>query len=280
MKLTTTFSRKASMIRSDNPLSEDQLRSVAPSIFAEGRHASRSERYTYIPTIDVLRSLHDEGFEVFMAAQGGSRIEGKEAFTKHMLRLRHMAVHGQNQGQANEIILINSHDGCSAYQMVAGIFRFVCCNGMVCGDVATDIRIPHKGNVQGHVVDGACKVIQDFERVDELVDEMRARQLTNEERIALANQALNLRFGTNEEGRTMAPVHFWSADQINRPQDVGLDLWTVFNRLQENLVRGGLHGQSANARRITTRPIVGIDSNLALNRALWALAESFLKGGV
>lgn len=279
MKLTTTFSRKASMIRSDEPLSEDQMRAVAPSIFAESRHESRSERYTYIPTIDVLRSLHDEGFEVFMAAQGGSRVEGKEAFTKHMLRLRHVA-QGQVQSRANEIILINSHDGCSSYQMLAGVFRFVCCNGMVCGDVAADIRIPHKGNVQERVVDGACKVVQDFERVDGVVDAMRSRQLTNEERIALANQALDLRFGVNEEGRRMAPVHFWSADQINRPQDVGLDLWTVFNRLQENLVRGGLHGQSANARRITTRPIVGIDSNLALNRALWALAESFLKGGV
>lgn len=277
MKLTTTFSRKASMIRSDEPLSEDQMRAVAPSIFAESRHESRSERYTYIPTIDVLRSLHDEGFEVFMAAQGGSRVEGKEAFTKHMLRLRHVA-QGQVQSRANEIILINSHDGCSSYQMLAGVFRFVCCNGMVCGDVAADIRIPHKGNVQERVVDGACKVVQDFERVDGVVDAMRSRQLTNEERIALANQALDLRFGVNEEGRRMAPVHFWSADRINRPQDVGLDLWTVFNRLQENLVRGGLPGRSANARRITTRPIVGIDNNLALNRALWALAESFLKG--
>ena len=279
MKLTTTFSRKASMIRSDNPLSEDQMRSVAPSIFAEGRHASRSERYTYIPTIDVLRSLHDEGFEVFMAAQGGSRIEGKEAFTKHMLRLRHVA-QGQVQGQANEIILINSHDGCSAYQMLAGIFRFVCCNGMVCGDVAADIRIPHKGNVQGHVVDGACKVIQDFERVDGLVEQMRARQLNVEEQIALAQQALALRFGTDEQGRLASPVGVFAAIDYRRPEDSGHDLWTIFNRLQESLVRGGLHGRSANARNITTRPIVGIDSNLALNRALWALAERFLKGGV
>ena len=65
------------------------MRQDAPSIFAEGKHASRSERHTYIPTIDVLRGLHREGFEPFMVAQGCSRIEGKTEYTKHMIRMRH-----------------------------------------------------------------------------------------------------------------------------------------------------------------------------------------------
>src|SRR5476651_3890 len=110
------------------------MRSVAPSIFAAGKHQSRSERYTYIPTIDVLRGLRKEGFEPFMVAQGRSRIEGKSEYTKHLIRLRHS---GQPTArlEANEIILINSHDGASSYQMLAGVFRFVCCNGLVVGSV-------------------------------------------------------------------------------------------------------------------------------------------------
>ncbi|EEF6566847.1 DUF945 domain-containing protein, partial [Salmonella enterica] len=32
-----------------------------------------------------------------------------------------------------EIILLNSHDGSSSYQMVPGLFRFICTNGLVCG---------------------------------------------------------------------------------------------------------------------------------------------------
>ena len=27
--------------------------------------------------------------------------------------------------------------------MLAGVFRFVCCNGLVVGTVSNDIRIPH-----------------------------------------------------------------------------------------------------------------------------------------
>jgi len=46
-----------------------QMRQTAPSIFASGKHASRSERYSYIPTIEVLRGLRTEGFEPFMGAR-------------------------------------------------------------------------------------------------------------------------------------------------------------------------------------------------------------------
>ena len=140
--LATRFARNTFVVRSEAPLAEDQMRQAAPSIFASGKHASRSERYTYIPTIEVLRGLRKEGFEPFMVAQSKSRIEGKTDFTKHMIRMRH-AARVDMKGEANEIILINSHDGASSYQMLAGAFRFVCCNGLVVGTVSNDIRIPH-----------------------------------------------------------------------------------------------------------------------------------------
>src|SRR6187549_1915405 len=112
-RLAAHFGRNINQIRSDLPLSEDQMRAVAPSIFAAGKHGSRSERYTYIPTIDVLRGLKAEGFEPFMVAQSQSRIAGKTEYTKHMIRMRH-AGHVTARAEANEIILINSHDGASS----------------------------------------------------------------------------------------------------------------------------------------------------------------------
>ena len=120
--LATRFARNTRVLRADAPLSEDQMRSAAPSVFAEGKHASRSERYTYIPTIDVLRGLRKEGFEPFMVAQGQSRVEGKAEFTKHMIRMRHAGI-VSTKPEANEIILINSHDGASSYQLLSGVFR-------------------------------------------------------------------------------------------------------------------------------------------------------------
>lgn len=278
--LATRFSGSTRVLRADQPLSEEGMRAAAPSIFAEGKHVSRSERYTYIPTIEVLRGLRKEGFEPFMVAQGQSRVEGKSDFTKHMIRMRH-AGSVETRPEANEIILINSHDGASSYQMLAGVFRFVCCNGLVVGDVVEDIRIPHKGNIQGEVIEGAFRVLDQFEAVDEHTKAMKELQLQPPEEIAFATAALALRFGEGrvEEtgGHRPAPVTAEQLIEARRPEDVGHSLWTTFQRVQENVIRGGQPGRTAQGRRQHTRPVGSIDRGVSLNRALWMLAEEMRK---
>jgi len=184
MQLASTFSRTSPVLRSSTPLSDEQLRRVVPSIFAEDKHQSRSSRYTYIPTIDVVHGLQKEGFYPFMACQSRTRDEEKRQHAKHMLRLRHV---DQRAGaQANEIILLNSHDGSSSYQMLAGVFRFVCRNGMVCGNIMQDIRVPHKGDIVGDVIDGAIRVLDDFDIIDDNIAQMQSLRLDQDEQIHFA----------------------------------------------------------------------------------------------
>jgi hypothetical protein len=274
--LATRFACATRVLRSATALDEDQMRAVAPSIFAEGKHASRSERYTYIPTIDVLRGLCREGFRPFMVAQGRCRVPGKEDYTKHLIRLRHArdgegAAHARPE--AHEIILINSHDGASSYQMLAGVLRFVCLNSLVVGDIARDIRLPHKGNIQHEVIEGAFRVLEDFEVVDASTEAMKAVDLQPAEEQVFARAALALRFGERPEGVPPAPV---TAEQLvvaRRPEDLGRSLWNSFQRIQENVLRGGLEGRSARGRRMRTRDVSSIDRGVSLNRALWMLAE-------
>jgi hypothetical protein len=275
-QLATRFARNTHVLRSELPLGEDQMRGVAPSIFAAGKHQSRSERYTYIPTSEVLRGLQKEGFEPFMVAQGKSRIEGKSEFTKHMVRLRHA---GQITGKAEtpEIILINSHDGASSYQMLAGTFRWVCQNGMVVGDICNDIRIAHKGSAKDEVIEGAFRVLDDFETVDASIDDMKALTLKPEEQRAFATAALALRYGERAEGQPPAPITAEQLEQPRRIEDRGDSLWLAFMRTQENSIVGGLPGRSAQGRRIRTREVQSIDRGVSLNRALWVLAEEMRK---
>ena len=274
--LATRFARNVHVVRSDLPLIEEQLRLAAPSIFAPGKHASRSERYTYIPTIEVLRGLRKEGFEPFMAAQSRSRIAGKTEYTKHMIRMRH-AGQVAARGEANEIILINSHDGASSYQMLAGVFSFVCCNGLVCGTVANDIRIPHKGNFQDEVIEGAFRVLGDFAAVEASADAMKRLTLKEDEERAFATAALALRYGERSDGQPPAPITVDQLIEARRPEDFGRNLWKAFNRVQENAIRGGQPGRSTQGRRIRTRPIDSIDRSVDLNRALWVLADEMRK---
>jgi Domain of unknown function (DUF932) len=277
--LAARFGRGSRVLQSTVPLAEDQMRAAAPSIFAAGKHCSRSDRYAYIPTIEVLRALHMEGFEPFMVAQSASRIAGKAEFTKHMIRMRHAGQLRQGKSEANEIILINSHDGASSYQLLAGVFRFICCNGLVVGDVVEDIRIPHKGDIQGEVIEGAFRVLADFEAVEAATEGMKALTLRAEEQQAFATAALTLRYGEPQAGTShpAAPITAQQLMQARRMEDQGDSLWLSFQRMQENLLRGGQPGRSTQGRRMQTRAVGSIDRSVQLNRALWVLAEEMRK---
>lgn len=269
--LNRTFGHASNVLRSHLPLSDDQIFRVAPSIFAQEPHESRSERYTYIPTIDVLNGLRKEGFEPFMAVQGRTRVEGKAEFTKHMIRMRHATQ--IDAPVANEIILLNSHDGTSSYQMLAGCFRFVCQNGMVAGDIIEDLRFGHRGDVMGSVIEGAYTVLDGFEQVDESRERMIEYNLSRGEQMAFAEAALHLRFHDDEEGIKKAPIRPDQLLTLHRAEDQRQDLWTTFNVVQENAIRGGLRGRTANNRRTSTRAVTGITQDVKLNQALWVLAE-------
>ncbi|MER2555173.1 MAG: DUF932 domain-containing protein [Thauera sp.] len=268
MQLASRFAPHSPTLRADHPLSDDQIHAVAPSIFAESPHESRSERYSYIPTAAVLAELRREGFEPFMVCQTRVRQEDRRDYTKHMLRLRHASQ--INGAEANEVILLNSHDGTSSYQMLAGMFRFVCQNGLVCGDTFGDVRVPHKGNVTEQVIEGAYEVLQGFAQVQDSRDVMRAIALEDGEAEVFARSALTLKYDSQNkalpitESQVLAPRRF---------DDKRSDLWSVFNRVQENLVKGGLSSRTAQGRHQRTRPVQGIDQNVRLNRALWMLAE-------
>lgn len=274
MQLASRFHR-ANAIRSERPLEDDVIRTVAPSIFAETKHDSRSERYSYIPTIDVLNGLRKEGFQPFMVCQTRCCDEGKREHTKHMIRLRHADQIAQKE--ANEIILLNSHDGTSSYQMLAGVFRFVCQNGMVRGETSHDIRVRHNGNVLDNVIDGAFTVLDGFKTVNLEREAMQSVTVRPDEQAAFARAALMLKYDTEAHP---APVTEAQVLMPRRFEDRRDDLWTTFNRVQENLMKGGLRGRTANGRSSTTRAVSGIDQNVKLNRALWVLAEEMrrLKG--
>lgn len=265
MKLASRFGR-VNLIRRDRPLTHDELMQHTPSVFGEEKHASRSERYAYIPTITLLESLQREGFQPFFACQTRVRDQSRREHTKHMLRLRRA---GQITGQqVPEIILLNSHDGSSSYQMLPGLFRSVCCNGLVCGTSLGEVRVPHKGNVVEKVIEGAYEVLGVFDRVEEKRDAMQSLLLPPPAQQALAKAALTYRFG--EEHQPVTESQVLSA---RRWQDEQNDLWSVFNRLQENLSKGGLSGRSAQGKRSRTRAVNGIDGDIKLNRALWVMAE-------
>jgi hypothetical protein len=266
----------------DQPLDHDALHRCVPSVFAEGGHASRSERYGYIPTINMVRGLEREGFRPVFACEAKARNEDKTGFTKHMVRFRRADVARSKLGAVPEVLLLNSHDGSSAYKLMAGVFRFVCANGLICGDTYQSVSVAHRArrNLVEDVIEGAYTVVNDFNRSLDTAEAMQGRLLPAPAQEAFAEAALAVRFDVDDVKD--APLQPMQVLQARRWEDAGVagnqrDLWRTFNVIQENIVRGGLSGRTVNAegqvRNTTTREVKGIDGNVRLNRALWTLAE-------
>jgi len=263
-------SSKQMAFRSSTPLSNDAIARYAPSVLADSAHESRGQKYTFIPTVNVIDGLRAEGFEPYEIRQTKTKDLSKREFTKHMVRMRHPDAIS-SEGEVPELILINSHDGTSSYQLLAGFFRFVCSNGLIAGNIQSDVRVRHSGNVVHDVIEGSFKVLENVKEIGERIGEYKSITLDRSEQELFANTALQLRW------EDKAPVTADRVLQANRYEDVKSDLWTTFNRVQENMIKGGLSGKTATGRRMHTRGVSGVNENVKLNRALWSLADGMAK---
>lgn len=270
---------------SARPLSEDQLRAAAPSIFATEAHKSRSARFAPVPTIDVLRALEREGFFPVLAKQSNARDESKLDFTKHMIRLRRFDKVEAYQVGDNvcEIILKNANDGTSAYDLMAGLFRIRCMNSLVAHTSTIDsVKVHHSGDAIGKVIEGTYRVLGEAKNLLAAPADWSRIDLSGEAKQAFAEAAHVLRFG-DAEGHVETPIQPAQLLAPRRVGDASRDLWSTFNVVQENAIRGGLsarapatrdeRGRVQRGRVVTTRQVNGIDQDVKLNKALWVLGE-------
>lgn len=265
-------------VQSYRPLTDDDLHEMAPSIFASAPHDSRSDRYALIPTSAVVQGLRNEGYEPYHAQQGNSRIPGKANFTKHMIRFRREGwdkAEAQVGNSIHELVLLNSHDGTSAYRLMSGVFRLLCLNGLIVGKTYEDVRVGHTGDAVKNVIEGSYTVLEQHKRIEDSIDDMSRIVTSETQRRAFGVGARALRYGEGVEDREIDPLALVTP---RRYEDKANDLWTVMNRAQENLIRGGFVKHSFNeqgrrTRRAEARPVNGIDQSTEINRGVWAMAE-------
>lgn len=253
-------------------LTLEDVQERAPAVFAAAAHERMSPRYTFIPTSRVLTGLMSAGF-VPVAAQQTRTRSTSALHARHVLRLRRRFETVALKDSVPEVVFLNSHDGTSAYQLRLGIFRVVCTNGLVVSRGAFPAcHVSHRGDVVDDVVAGALQMAEQFGRLAGQVERMEGRRLFKDEQFALAEQALSLRFPVALEGRPAAAQLL----SCRRVQDAGDDLWSVLNRVQENLLGGGLHRRTLSGRLTRTRRITSIRENVRLNGRLWDLATQAL----
>src|ERR1700693_6557884 len=114
-------------------ISDDEMRRFAPSVFASQPIEGVSERYRFLPTSSILDGMRENGWVPVRAQEQSIRTETRRGFQKHVVRfarVEHLQSWEKNQVRP-EVVLVNSHDKSSAYQLHCGLFRLVCTNGLV-----------------------------------------------------------------------------------------------------------------------------------------------------
>ena len=213
---------------------------------------------------------------------------GKDTiFSKHMVTFQNpdIKITGKDGDDSfPRIIMTNSHDGLQAFKFSVGIFRLVCSNGLVVADEKfSDFKIRHKGYTFAELRNVVAKAVKDLPSKVEVLNKMRTKILTKDQKEKLALDAMLIRAGITPD-TDKAKKFEYDKETIEdildpkRNEDKGDDLWKVFNVIQEKITQGEFHaalkGAETKVRKV--RKIKSFEKNLEVNKKLFKLATALV----
>ena len=266
-------------------ITKDKIREIAPLVFANApTNPDLSKKYLFVNTETIIDDLEKLGWLPVQAAQRNSR-GGKTIFSKHMIAFQNpdIKISSEDGDEAYpRILLTNSHDGMQAFKFSVGIFRMVCSNGLVVADEQfSDFKIKHKGYTFGELRKVVKQAVADLPNRVQVMNDMKDRILTEEEKKKLALDAMLIRAGI-EPGSEKATKFNYDDETIvdildpKRKEDKGNDLWRVFNVVQEKITQGEFHAALKGAKVRKVRKIKSFEKDIKVNKELFKLATALV----
>ena len=242
-------------------ISLDSLRERVPAIFTKTPSPKVSDRYSFADSEYYLQKFIDADWFIHSARQ-----VSKSEYAPHQVILRNnnIATVGDLLPQ---LVFTNSHNGIKKMTIDTGIYRLVCSNGLVVPTSITEsISIKHLEVHNSSIDDNISTFYKKVPIIMNNIDRMRNRILTDDEIDNFTYNALQIRF-INAVG-----ININDVVKPLRVEDNSDDLWTVFNVVQEKLIRGGIKLQSGRY----SRPINNFVNDNNINTKLWELAEQYV----
>lgn len=289
----------------NSALSIDTIKQLAPAVYGDSKAMHLTDRYVSLHTSDLIPVMQDYGYVPVQAAQRKSRkLKISEEFLKdfentpeniqkalalqeshnaHLISFAHVD-NLHTSEQRPEIILYNSHDGSSSVQLYAGCYRFICSNGIVAGEGFSNRMYHSKTGMQGFETI-LRSTVESLPLMQERIMALKQVELGYAHQVELARNSLKSRWELLDERRDAETAGTF-ADQstinaalrVTRMGDSGSDAFTVFNRIQETVVRGKAYVQSftkANLSGMTrkARPVSSAKESIRINTELWDAVE-------
>jgi hypothetical protein len=258
-----------------NQLSNDQIIKLAPSAGAISPYEKVSSRYSFVPTIQAVDLLRSAGWAPVKVQESAVRNDERQGFQKHTIRFQMQGL--EFSEERVDLVMINSHDRGCAFHLMASIWRKVCGNGLMVSSELYNFSHKHISFDGRAFVDSAYKIAESAGQIAAQVNHMKAIEMAPDEKGVFAKAAHQLVYPVPED----APIRAEQLLHERRYDDKGNDLWTTFNVVQENIVKGGIRGRKRDSngrmRSKTTRPVKSIDRDVRLNQALWLLTEEMAR---
>jgi hypothetical protein len=226
-----------------------------------------SPKYGFISTQETLQPFLEAGYTISQAMTVRTRRSRAEMapYAKHLVRLRPTQITPLQGDVVPEVVLINSHDGTSAFKLLAGLFRLVCSNGLIVMDAQFGgLSIPH-------TVYKAKTALAAAQDMTELALTVATTDIPRMIETPMSTQA-QLDFAASLN----TPYNPVQLIQRHRPEDRDLNLWTTFNAIQENLTTGGLYRMDRAGRGRRTPRLTSISRTVTMNTHLWQAATTYL----
>ena len=263
----------------DGYLTKDQIRNSSPLVFADApTNPDVSKKYLFVNTETIIDDLEKLGWLPVQAAQRKSRKEGGTIFSKHMVAFQNPEIKitsADGDDAYPRILLTNSHDGMQAFKFSVGIFRLVCSNGLVVADEQfSDFKIKHKGYTFGELRNVVRQAVEDLPNRVQVMNDMKNRILTEDEKRKMALDAMLIRAGVKElkyDEETITDIL-----DPKREADKGDDLWRVFNVIQEKVTQGDFHAALTGAKVRKVRKIKSFEKDMKVNKELFKLATALV----
>ena len=245
-----------------------ELHECPPSVMDPVPSLKLSKKYGFFNTSELVTTFFNHGFSL-VSAQARRTKKKDPRTTKHLLRFR---VKGQDpiHGVHPEVVVRNSHDGTCSASFFAGIFRMVCINGCIICDAifAPSIVIRHTVMNESKIRESMDSMMQTALRVTHYIPQLAEVQMSPAMLDSYAQRASEF---------LPSPIIANQLLSIRREEDKLPNLWIVYNRVQENLIRGGMRTTHVGRRISNTREIVNIERKVDINSKLWQLTLDMAK---
>jgi hypothetical protein len=246
----------------------DKLVAFVPSLNKDWRNNQLIKSKPFqIESLDVVREFQQQGWYI----KGASEIRDKSRKIKnHFIKMEHPDFiirnkKGQTEAVANMTIQ-NSCNGSKPLEMDLGVYRMICSNGAIAHTSYSNAKVSHTEKGLYSLNEILCDLGIRTQGVINEFDKLKHKDLSAREMMALASDAANVRFGIGNK------VNAAQLLNVIRDEDKGNDIWTVFNRIQENLTQ-------SNRIKDANMKLLGGVSNVyedtRINKELFQLAHSY-----